>query len=222
VQISTDEVYGSLPLDGRTRFTEETPLAPNSPYSASKAAADLLAHSYFHTYGFPSIITRCSNNYGPYQFPEKFIPLFITNAMEDKDLPLYGDGLYVRDWIHVEDHCRAIDAVLHHGRPGEVYNIGGDCERANIEVARRILDSLGKPHSLIRLVKDRPGHDRRYSIDATKIRTELGWRPVIDFSDGIRSTIDWYRRNRGWWMEIKSGAYRNYYRAWYGERLRKG
>ncbi|MDI3281118.1 MAG: dTDP-glucose 4,6-dehydratase, partial [Bacillota bacterium] len=213
VQISTDEVYGSLGPAGA--FTEETPLAPNSPYSASKAGADLLVRAYHHTYGLPAIITRCSNNYGPYQFPEKLIPLMITNALADEPLPVYGDGLHVRDWLYVEDHCRALDLVLEKGRPGEVYNIGGAGERTNLEVVRAILRLLGKPESLIRFVKDRPGHDRRYAMDASKIRRELGWAPRYSFEEGLRRTVQWYLEHRRWWEEIKSGEYREYYRRMY-------
>lgn len=206
LQISTDEVYGSLGPAGY--FTEETPLAPNSPYSASKAAADLLVRSYHHTYGLPVLITRCSNNYGPYQFPEKLIPLMITNALEGKDLPVYGDGLNVRDWIHVEDHARALDLVLHRGRLGEVYNIGGSSERTNLEIVRFILRELGRPESLIRFVQDRLGHDRRYAIDFSKIRNELGWQPAHNLEEGLKTTITWYIENRSWWERIKSGEYR--------------
>ena len=220
VLVSTDEVYGSL---GRTGlFTETTPLAPSSPYSASKATADLLALTYHHTYGLPVMVTRCSNNYGPYQFPEKLIPLFITNAQADKSLPLYGNGGNVRDWIHVEDHVRGLLAVLDGGRPGEVYNIGGGNERANLEITRAILAALGKPESLITFVADRPGHDLRYAIDAHKIRRELGWRPQVDFEEGIAATVRWYLEHRTWWEEIKSGVYRDYYERMYGARLRKG
>jgi dTDP-glucose 4,6-dehydratase len=218
VMVSTDEVYGSLGPTGR--FTETSPLQPSSPYSASKAAADLLALAYHHTYGLPAIVTRCSNNYGPYQFPEKLIPLFVTNAMVDQPLPLYGDGLNVRDWIHVADHARALWAVLERGRPGEVYNIGGGNERANREITRLVLELLGKPESLIRHVTDRPGHDRRYAIDPTKAATELGWSPQISFRDGLAATIRWYQDHRTWWEEIKSGAYRAYYDRMYGSRLR--
>lgn len=206
VQISTDEVYGTLGDTGY--FTETSPLAPNSPYSASKAGADLLVRAYHETYGLNVNITRCSNNYGPYQFPEKLIPLMIMNALEDKPLPVYGDGLHVRDWLHVEDHCRAVDLVLRHGRPGEVYNIGGNNERTNLDVVRTILRELGKPESLITFVPDRPGHDRRYAIDAAKIRGELGWAPRYDFATGIRETIRWYVANRQWLERVKSGAYR--------------
>lgn len=216
IQISTDEVYGSA----ETRyFTEETPLAPNSPYSASKAAADLMVRAYHRTYGLPVNITRCSNNYGPYQFPEKLIPLMITNALEDCPLPVYGDGMNVRDWLHVEDHCSAIDLVLHHGREGEVYNIGGNNERRNIDIVKLILRELEKDESLIRFVEDRPGHDRRYAIDATRIRNELGWKPRYSFREGIKETINWYIRNRKWWENIKSGEYLRYYERMYGHRL---
>ena len=216
VQISTDEVYGSLGDAGA--FTEDTPIAPNSPYSASKASADLLVRSYCHTHGFPAIITRCSNNYGPYQFPEKLIPLLIANAMSDIPLPIYGDGMNVRDWIHVEDHCSAIDAVLHHGRVCEVYNAGGHQELPNIEVARRILAALGKSESLLTYVKDRPGHDRRYAIDSTKLENELGWKPLITFEDGLSETIAWYRSNTSWVEHVRSGAYLKYYEDMYGKR----
>jgi len=216
VHISTDEVYGSLGETGA--FTEETPLAPNSPYSASKSAADMLVRAYHRTYGLPTVITRCSNNFGPYQFPEKLIPLMISNAIEDKELPIYGDGMHVRDWIYVEDHCRAIDVVLHHGREGEVYNIGGRSERANLVVAQTILDRLGKPHSLIRFVTDRPGHDRRYAIDFSKIERELGWKPSISFEEGISRTVEWYLTHREWWKKIKTREYLDYYKRMYGQR----
>lgn len=202
VQVSTDEVYGSLGPTGL--FTEETPLAPNSPYSASKAAADLLVRAYHHTYGFPGIVTRCSNNYGPYQFPEKLIPLFVLRAMNDQPVPVYGDGLNVRDWIYVEDHCEAVDMVLRRGEPGGVYNIGGHCERDNLEVTRTVLRHLGKPESLIQFVPDRPGHDRRYAIDSSRIERELGWRPRVGFEEGIERTIEWYRRNRRWLESLAS------------------
>lgn len=208
LQVSTDEVYGSLGPDGY--FTEDTPLAPNSPYSASKTGADLLVRAAFHTYGQPVLITRCSNNYGPYQFLEKFIPLIISNALDDKPLSVYGDGLNVRDWLHVKDHCLGIDSVFHHGVLGEVYNIGGHNEHSNIEIVRLILGILGKPQSLIQYVKDRPGHDRRYAIDATKIRKGLGWTPTIPFDVGIRDTIQWYLEHRSWWERIQSGEYRQY------------
>ncbi|MCX8118350.1 MAG: dTDP-glucose 4,6-dehydratase [Desulfobacterota bacterium] len=216
LHISTDEVYGSLGETGA--FTEETPLAPNSPYSASKASADMLVRAYHHTYGLPTLITRCSNNYGPYQFPEKLIPLMISNAMEEKELPIYGDGLHIRDWIYVEDHCRALDLVLWQGKEGEVYNIGGGSERTNLYVAKTILDRLGKPHSLIRFVTDRPGHDRRYAIDFSKIRRELGWSPTVSFEEGIDRTIDWYRTHSEWWRKIKTGEYLDYYRRMYQNR----
>ena len=196
LQVLTDEVYGSLGPTGY--FTEETPLQPNSPYSASKASADLLCRAYFHTFGFPSIITRCSNNYGPYQHPEKLIPLFINNALADRQVPVYGDGLNVRDWLHVEDHCQAIDLAFHRGRAGEVYNIGGNNERTNIAITKLILGELCKNESLINYVTDRLGHDRRYAIDSSKIARELGWKPVHTFESGIRSTIAWYRRNSDW------------------------
>jgi dTDP-glucose 4,6-dehydratase len=209
VQISTDEVYGSLGPTGK--FTESTPIAPNSPYSASKAGADLLVRSYYETFKLPALITRCSNNYGPYQFPEKLIPLFITNALSDQQLPLYGDGLNVRDWIHVEDHCAAIDCVLHRGTPGEVYNIGGNCEKTNREITRIILQELDKPESLIRFVKDRPGHDRRYAIDCTKMMRELGWAQNYNFQTGMQETVTWYSHNREWWTRVKSGEYRDFY-----------
>jgi dTDP-glucose 4,6-dehydratase len=215
-QISTDEVYGSLGPEGK--FTEKTPLAPNSPYSASKASADMLVAAFGHTFGLPYNITRCSNNYGPYQFPEKLIPLMINNAINDRPLPVYGDGLHVRDWIYVEDHCRAIWLVLTKAPPGEVYNIGGNTERPNIEIVRKILQHLGKPESLIRYVNDRPGHDRRYAIDATKIRTQLGWRPKVDLDQGLAITIDWYLRHRQWLEHVVSGQYQQYYQAIYGNR----
>ena len=214
--VSTDEVYGSLGPEGL--FTEESPLAPNSPYSASKAAADLLARAYHVTHGLPVVITRCSNNYGPYQFPEKLIPLMITHALEDTPLPLYGDGLNVRDWIHVTDHCRAIYTVLKNGRVGEVYNVGGGCERTNIEIVRKILAVLNKPESLITFVKDRPGHDRRYAIDSTKISTELGFEPEHNLDDSLEHVIQWYVAHRQWWQRIKTGAYQEYYSKNYLER----
>ena len=216
IQISTDEVYGSLGATGK--FTETTPLSPNSPYSASKTSADLFVRAYFETYGLPAMITRCSNNYGPYQFPEKLIPLFITNALTDQQLPLYGDGMNVRDWIFVEDHCSAIDRVLHHGKPGEVYNIGGDCEKTNTEITKTILNELDKSESLIKYVKDRPGHDRRYAIDATRIKSELGWSLKYDFESGMRETVRWYRDNEPWWARIKTGEYMEFYKRWYGDR----
>lgn len=218
LQVSTDEVYGSLgPSD--PPFTEQSPLQPNSPYAASKAAADLLARAYHHSYDVPVLITRCGNNYGPYQFPEKFLPLFITNALEDRSLPLYGDGQNIRDWIHVEDHAWALLQVLEHGSPGEIYNISAGQEQPNRRMAEGVLDILSKPRSLIRHVSDRPGHDRRYALDATKITTKLGWQASIPLDEGLRTTIAWYRDHRGWWERIKSGEYRNYYAQWYGKRL---
>ncbi len=216
VQISTDEVYGSLEQQGY--FTEESPLNPSSPYSASKTAADLLALAYFKTYNLPVIITRCSNNYGPYQFPEKLIPLMITNALEGKPLPVYGDGLNVRDWLHVEDHCAALDLVLHQGKPGRVYNIGGSDERTNIEIVRLILAELGKSESLIIYVKDRLGHDRRYAINAARLRKELNWRPGYTFEEGLKWTVKWYCENKSWWQKIKSGEYQKYYERMYAQR----
>ena len=219
LQVSTDEVYGSLGPTGL--FREDTPIQPNSPYAASKAAADLLVRAAHHTHGLPALVTRCSNNYGPYQFPEKLIPLFVTNALADQPLPLYGDGRQVRDWIHVEDHCRGVDLVLREGRVGEVYNLGGGNERENIAIAGSILEALGKPATLLRHVTDRLGHDRRYAIDAGKIERELGWKPQRDFATGLRDTIEWYRTHRGWWESIKSGAYLEYYERMYGERLRQ-
>lgn len=214
LQVSTDEVYGSLRETGY--FTEETPLAPNSPYSASKAAADLLVRSYVHTFGLPALITRCSNNYGPFQFPEKLIPLFITNLMRDEPVPVYGDGLNVRDWIHVRDHCAALDRVWCQGRVGEVYNIGGRCERTNLELTFELLAVMGKPRSLIRYVKDRPGHDRRYAIDCGRIERELGWRPSVSFEQGLRETVQWYARHPEWVEKIRNGDYLNYYQRQYG------
>lgn len=216
VQVSTDEVYGSLGPDGF--FRETTPLDPNSPYSASKASADLLAISYYRSFKMPVVITRCSNNYGPYQFPEKLIPLFITNAMDDKPLPVYGDGKYIRDWIHVEDHCRAVDLVLHKGEPGEVYNVGGESERENLWITNFILDYFEKPQSLITHVKDRPGHDRRYAIDCSKIKKDLGFELRIDLGEGLKETIDWYKNNRQWWEKIRSGEYLKYYEKHYLQR----
>jgi dTDP-glucose 4,6-dehydratase len=216
VHVSTDEVYGTLGETGL--FTESTPLAPNSPYSASKASSDLLVRAHFETFGLPINVTRCSNNYGPYQFPEKLIPLMIANALNDKALPVYGDGLNVRDWLHVADHCRAIDLVLHKGINGEVYNIGGNNERTNIQIVKRILSELGKSEQLIEYVKDRPGHDRRYAIDATKLTAELGWRPKYTFETGIKETIQWYLENRSWWERIISGDYQNYYENQYANR----
>lgn len=217
LQVSTDEVYGTLGATGY--FTETTPLAANSPYSASKAGADLLVRAYHETFGLPVNITRCSNNYGPYHFPEKLIPLMIINALNDKELPVYGDGLNIRDWLYVEDHCQAIDLVLHKGRDGEVYNVGGNNERTNIEIVKTILNQLGKPESLIKFVKDRPGHDRRYAIDATKLREELGWKPKHNFETGIKETIEWYLDHQEWWENIISGEYQDYFKSQYGDRL---
>jgi dTDP-glucose 4,6-dehydratase len=216
VQISTDEVYGSLGAEGL--FTETSPIQPNSPYAASKASADLLALAYHHTFGLPVVITRCSNNYGPFQFPEKLIPLMIARALEDKPVPVYGDGLQVRDWLHVRDHCEAIDLVLRKGVPGEVYNIGGNNEWKNIDVVRLVLKKVGKPESLISFVKDRPGHDRRYAIDAAKLTGRLGWHPAVGFEKGISDTVDWYLKNEPWWRRIISGEYQQYYRKMYEER----
>jgi dTDP-glucose 4,6-dehydratase len=216
LQVSTDEVYGSLGLAGL--FTEETSLHPNSPYSASKASADMLALAYQHTFGLPIVLTRCSNNYGPYQFPEKLIPLMIANAINDKPLPVYGDGMNIRDWLHVKDHCSAIDEVLHRGRIGEVYNIGGNNEKPNIEIVKLILQNLGKPESLITYVKDRLGHDQRYAIDSNKIQRELGWQPSYTFEQGIAETIKWYMDNQTWWKRIISGEYKEYYKLLYGGR----
>lgn len=221
-QVSTDEVYGDLPLDrSDLKFTESSPLRPSSPYSASKASADLLVLAYHRTYGVPVTISRCSNNYGPYQFPEKLIPLMIINALNDRPLPVYGDGRNVRDWIHVKDHCEAIDIIIHRGKEGEIYNIGGENERANIDVVRMILRELGKPESLIRFVKDRPGHDRRYALDISRMKKEFGWSPKISFEEGLKSTIKWYLENRSWWEEIINGEYMNYYERMYGERLKE-
>jgi len=218
-QVGTDEVYGDLPLDRPDLlFTEQTPIRASSPYSASKAGADLLALAYHRTYGLPVTVSRCSNNYGPYQFPEKLIPLMIANALADKPLPVYGEGLNVRDWLYVEDHCRAIDLIVCGGRVGEVYNIGGHNEMRNIDIVKLICRELGKPESLIAHVADRKGHDRRYAIDPTKIHGELGWLPETKFADGIRKTIRWYLDNRGWWETIVSGEYRHYYEKMYGNR----
>ncbi len=216
VQVSTDEVYGSLPETGA--FREETPLAPNSPYSASKASADLLAMAYYKTFHLPVSITRCSNNYGPYQFPEKLIPLLISNVLEGKEVPVYGDGMNVRDWIHVGDHCGAIKLVLEKGVPGSVYNVGAENELPNVEIVKTILDILGKPHSLIRYVTDRPGHDRRYAIDNSKIKRELGYRVKTSFKKGLEDTVRWYVENRQWWERIKTGTYLDYYDKLYGKR----
>ena len=218
-QVGTDEVYGDLPLDRPDLFfTEDLPLQASSPYSASKASADLLAMAYHRTYGLPVTISRCSNNYGPYQFPEKLIPLMIANALADKPLPVYGTGENVRDWLYVEDHCRAIDMILENGKVGEVYNIGGHNERSNLDVVKTILKQLGKPESLITFVGDRKGHDLRYAIDSSKIHGELGWLPETKFDDGIRQTIDWYLNNESWWKNIISGDYMEYYEKMYGNR----
>jgi len=214
LQISTDEVYGSL--GPRGHFVEETPLAPNSPYAASKAGADLLVRSYVQTFGLPALITRCSNNYGPYQFPEKLIPLFITNLLRDEPVPVYGDGLNVRDWIHVRDHCAAIERIWRSGRVGEVYNIGSRCERTNLELTNTLLEVTGKPRSLIRFIKDRPGHDRRYAIDPSKLERELAWRPKIPFNEGLRDTVRWYQEHSDWVANIRTGEYLKYYQMHYG------
>lgn len=218
-QVSTDEVYGDLPLDRPDLFfTEATPIHTSSPYSSSKASADLLVLAYYRTYGLPVTISRCSNNYGPYHFPEKLIPLMIINALHDKPLPVYGDGQNVRDWLYVEDHCRAIDLILQKGRVGEVYNVGGHNEMKNIDVVKLICKALGKPESLIHFVKDRKGHDRRYAIDPAKIHRELGWLPETKFADGIQKTIQWYLDNEEWWQPIVNGDYVKYYDRMYGSR----
>jgi dTDP-glucose 4,6-dehydratase len=215
VQVSTDEVYGSTE---KGKFTEKSPLAPNSPYSASKTAADLLCHAYWKSYQLPVMITRCSNNLGPFQFPEKLIPLAITNVLENKPIPVYGDGLNVRDWIYVEDHCRALDKVLQKGKPGEVYNIAANVEKTNLELIHRLLDIMAKSRELITFVNDRPGHDRRYALDITKISTELGWKPVYSFDKALSTTVDWYINNEAWWRKIKSGEYAKYYERMYSHR----
>ena len=218
-QVSTDEVYGDLPLDRPDLlFTEQTPLHASSPYSASKAAADLLCNAYYRTYGLPITISRCSNNYGPYQFPEKLIPLMIANALADKPLPVYGEGLNVRDWLYVADHCAAIDLILENGKSGQVYNIGGHNEKRNIDIVKMIVAALGKPESLIKYVTDRKGHDMRYAIDSTFIHRELGWLPETKFEDGIQKTIRWYLDNRSWWENIISGEYQSYYERMYSGR----
>jgi len=214
LQVSTDEVYGSLGPTGA--FREDSPIAPSSPYSASKAAADFLVHAAHTTFGLDAVITRCSNNYGPYQFPEKLIPLFVTNLIAGEKVPLYGDGLNVRDWIHVQDHCEAILLILEKAAPGSVYNIGGDCEKTNIEIARFILHHLGHDDSMINHVKDRPGHDRRYAMDFARFTSDLGWRPRIEFAQGLADTIDWYVARDDWWRPIKSGEYLSYYEKQYG------
>ena len=218
-QVSTDEVYGDLPLDRPDLFfTEETPIHTSSPYSAAKAGADLLVQAYHRTFKLPVTISRCSNNYGPYHFPEKLIPLMISRALADESLPVYGDGMNVRDWLHVYDHCTAIDLILRKGRVGEVYNIGGHNEKTNLEVVKTILAALNKPESLIHFVKDRPGHDLRYAMDPTKIETELGWKPKYTFETGIPQTIDWYLTHRDWWEHILQGDYQNYYKTMYKDR----
>jgi dTDP-glucose 4,6-dehydratase len=218
--VSTDEVYGSLPLEDRSAlFREETPLAANSPYAASKAAGDLLVRAAHHTFGMDTVTTRCSNNFGPYQFPEKVIPLFVTNLIEGRKVPLYGDGLNVRDWLHVDDHCEAILTVLEEGRPGEVYNVGGNNERSNLELTHAILELMGVGEEMIEYVKDRPGHDRRYAIDAGKIKRELGWEPSRSaWPDALGATVAWYRDNPEWWRRVRSGAYRDYYQRQYAGR----
>lgn len=218
-QVSTDEVYGDLPLDRPDLFfTEETPIHTSSPYSASKASADLLVQAYFRTFKIPVTISRCSNNYGPYHFPEKLIPLMIANALNNKPLPVYGKGENVRDWLYVEDHCRAIDMIIHKGRVGEVYNIGGHNERTNLQVVKTIIKELGKSEELIKYVTDRPGHDMRYAIDPTKIKNELGWEPLTLFDEGIKKTIKWYLDNKEWWTNIINGEYKNYYKKMYGDK----
>ncbi|MEW5844052.1 MAG: dTDP-glucose 4,6-dehydratase [Bacteroidota bacterium] len=219
LQVSTDEVYGSLGPSGL--FTEQTSLSPNSPYSSSKAAADMAALAFHHTYGLPVVITRCSNNYGPLQFPEKLIPLMIINALNNKKLPVYGDGLNVRDWIYVVDHNKAVELVLENGKVGEVYNVGASREMKNIEIVKLILKKLGKGEELIEFVKDRPGHDRRYAIDSSKIQNELGWKPEFNFENAISDTIDWYLQNKNWWQRIISGEYQNYYNEQYAHRFYK-
>jgi len=215
VQVSTDEVYGSTE---KGKFNEKSPLAPNSPYSASKTAADLLCHAYWKSYQFPIVITRSSNNLGPFQFPEKLIPLAITNVLENKPIPVYGDGLNVRDWIYVGDHCRALDTVLQKGKPGEVYNIAANEEKTNLELIHRLLDIMGKSRELITFVADRPGHDRRYALDMTKISTALGWKPAYSFEKALSATVDWYIKNEAWWRKIKSGEYAKYYERMYSHR----
>jgi dTDP-glucose 4,6-dehydratase len=215
VQVSTDEVYGSTE---KGKFTEKSPLSPNSPYAASKAAADLLCHAYWQSYQLPVIITRCSNNLGPFQFPEKLIPLVITNVLENKPIPVYGDGLNVRDWIYVVDHCRALDIVLQRGKPGEVYNIATNQEKTNLELIHHLLDIIGKPRQLITFVADRPGHDRRYALNITKITRELGWKPIYSFEKALTITVDWYINNEAWWRKIKSGEYAQYYERMYSHR----
>lgn len=218
LMVSTDEVYGSLGPTGA--FSERSPLQPSSPYSASKTSSDLIALAYGHTFGMDVVVTRCSNNYGPYQFPEKLIPLMTLNALHDKPLPVYGDGANVRDWLHVDDHCSALTLALEKGKAGEVYNIGGGAERKNIEIVKLVLELTGKPDALIKYVQDRPGHDRRYAIDPTKIKNELGWTPRHSFEAGLKDTVRWYQENRLWWERVTSGAYREYYQQQYNDRLR--
>jgi len=215
IQVSTDEVYGSMQ---NGKFTEQSPLSPNSPYAASKTAADLLCHACWKTYQLPIIVTRCSNNLGPFQFPEKLIPLAVTNALEDKLIPIYGDGLNVRDWIYVLDHCRALDLTIQEGKPGEVYNVAASQEKTNLELTQQLLDIMGKPRSLITFVTDRPGHDRRYALDASKITHELGWKPLYSFEKALAATIDWYVNHERWWRQIKSGEYARYYEEMYFHR----
>jgi len=215
IQVSTDEVYGSIEIG---KFTEQSPLSPNSPYAASKTAADLLCHAYWKTYQLPVIITRCSNNLGPFQFPEKLIPLAITNALENKPIPIYGDGLNIRDWIYVADHCRALDLAIQKGESGEIYNIAADQEKTNLELIHQLLNIMGKPQSLITFVADRPGHDRRYALDASKITKELGWKPLYSFEQALTTTINWYLNHESWWRQIKSGEYAKYYQRMYSHR----
>jgi len=215
IQVSTDEVYGSIQ---QGKFTEDSPLSPNSPYAASKAAADLLCHAYWKTYQLPVIITRCSNNLGPFQFPEKLIPLAVTNVLESKPIPIYGDGLNIRDWIYVVDHCQALDLVLQKGKPGEVYNIAANQEKANLELIHQLLDIMDKPHSLITFVADRPGHDRRYALDASKIARELGWKPTYSFEQALTTTVNWYSNHESWWRKVKSGEYAKYYQKMYSHK----
>ncbi len=219
LQVSTDEVMGSLPEDDQAFFNEDSPFCPNSPYAASKAAAEHLVRAAHHTFGLDTVITRCGNNYGPRQFPEKFLPLMLANAMDDKQIPVYGDGMNVRDWIYVDDHCRAISLVLERGRSGATYNIGARNERRNLDVAKSVLDQLGKPHALLKFVKDRPGHDRRYAIDPSLIETELGWLPQETWESGLRKTIDWYQANGKWVERARSGAYREFYAQQYGSEV---
>jgi dTDP-glucose 4,6-dehydratase len=216
IQVSTDEVYGSL--DEGAKFTEASIILPSSPYAASKAAADLLCHAYYRTYGFPVIIGRCCNNYGPYQFPEKLIPLAIANALESKEIPIYGDGLNVRDWIHVEDHCRALGLIIQKGKPGETYNIGANTEKTNLELVYKLLDIIGKPRSLVTFVADRPAHDRRYALDTTKITQELVWKPLYPFDKGLEDTVNWYIEHEPWWKHIRNGDYLKYYQDMYSSR----